>query len=144
MIEINFVEDGRTAKRLNKRRRVADTSRESYDEVKLTLTGRQLMVLRALGAYRERLKDDPTAYELLHWMQKWRAELDLNDVRPRLTEMKDDDLVMTNGKRLCNVTARRVYVWAETERGTRTLAGYGPPQRTVIPTTNSAQGAQAV
>lgn len=104
---------------------MAETSRESYAGVRANLGDRQLTVLRALSAYHDLNSAWPTAYELLEWMRRWKPEFDLNNVRPRLTELRDDDLrfVRADDKRKCGVTGKRAYVWEVSARGREYLKG---------------------
>lgn len=90
-------------------KRVADTSRESYAEVRVNLGERQLKVLRALHYY----FGHPTTSELMASMHA----TDPNSVRPRLTELKDLRMVEVVGKKKCPITGKRVGVWMVTERG---------------------------
>jgi len=92
-------------------KRVADTSRDAYETIARTLGARAADVLEALRRYAARHGSDPTAYELLRWMQVDRPALDLNAVRPRLTELKDAGRVRMAAKRRCTVTNKRVYTW---------------------------------
>src|SRR5437879_82545 len=93
-------------------KRVADTSRAALEAIAPTLPAREAEVLEALQRYRAHHAIDPTAYELLRWMQVEHPSLDLNGVRPRLTELKDAGAIQTSGKRGCTITAKRVYTWA--------------------------------
>jgi hypothetical protein len=93
-------------------KRVAETSRAAYADLQSSRGARLSAVLEALGEYRAARGCDPTAYELLRWMQRENRMLDLNGVRPRLTELKDAGRARTSGKRTCSVTEKRVYTWA--------------------------------
>jgi Fe2+ or Zn2+ uptake regulation protein len=92
-------------------KRVAQTSRASLRDLGASLTSRRLAVLSALRTFRATEGYAPTAYELLRWMRHDNAHLDLNSVRPRLTELKDTGRVTTADKRQCLVTGKRVYTW---------------------------------
>lgn len=104
---------------------VQETSREAYEDVQKDIGERRLTVLRALQSYHGLQGEWPTAYELLEWMRKWRPTFDHNTVRPRLTELKDDDLrlVTAADKRKCSVTNKRAFVWSVTPRGAAYLRG---------------------
>jgi hypothetical protein len=93
-------------------KRIADTSREALLSIASTLSARRAEVLTALKQYRAHHLVDPTAYELLRSMQHEHPSLDVNGVRPRLTELKDAGAVRTSGKRECAVTEKRDYTWA--------------------------------
>jgi len=93
-------------------KRVADTSRAASAELAPSRATREDEVLDALQRYRTHHGMEPTAYELLRWMQIQNPALDLNAVRPRLTELKDAGRTRTTGKRRCAVTEKRVYTWA--------------------------------
>jgi hypothetical protein len=100
-------------------REVRDTSVEAYGEVMKTATARQLSVLKALEYYVRTQGESPTSYELLKFMQRWKPELDLNGIRPRLNELKSEGMryVEECEKRLCRVTGKKVYIYRATERG---------------------------
>jgi hypothetical protein len=59
-----------------------------------------------------RMRPDPTAYELFEFMRMQGLAHDLNDVRPRLTEMKVSGDVMVTGKRRCGVTGKQAATWS--------------------------------
>jgi Fe2+ or Zn2+ uptake regulation protein len=92
-------------------KRIADTSRAALREIAPSLPSRATEVFEALARYWAEHHVDPTAYELLRWMQIANPVLDLNAVRPRLTELKDAGFVQTGDKRCCAVTEKRVYTW---------------------------------
>lgn len=94
--------------------RAADTSRVALASLQPTVAARAAAVLDALQRYWTHHRIDPTSYELLQWMRIENPTLDLNAVRPRLTELRDAGRVQTTGKRVCAVTEKRVYVWAVT------------------------------
>ena len=92
-------------------KRVTDTSRDAIAEITRTLPAREAAVFDALRRLCAR-GVLPTAYELLMFMQGEQATaLDLNTVRPRLTALAAAGKVQKSGKRQCEVTGRRVYVW---------------------------------
>lgn len=90
----------------------ADTSREALAELQPALAEKASRVVDSLNSYRTHHRIDPTSYELLQWMRIENPALDLNSVRPRLTELKDAGRVLTSGKRVCAVTLKRAYTWA--------------------------------
>lgn len=93
-------------------KRIADTSRAAFRDITRTIQPREAEVLDALSAYRRGRGVDPTAYELLRWLQVGNANIDLNGIRPRLTALRDAGAVETTGKRACAVTGKRVFTWA--------------------------------
>jgi len=70
-------------------KRVAGTSRDVFRALQPELPRREAAVLEGLRNYRHVRGADPTAYELLRWMQIENPTLDLNAVRPRLTALRD-------------------------------------------------------
>lgn len=100
-------------------KRMAATSRETFEALEHTLARREAEVLDALRRL-WRIGADPTAYELLRFMQAEHPTADLNAVRPRLTALRDAGLLTTTGKRPCAVTGRRAFTW-------------GPPAQ-IVPT----------
>jgi hypothetical protein len=112
-------------------RNVSETSRETYERVVRPDLGRmQARVLRALSAYVERKGEAPTSAELLSWMQGFEPTLDVNDVRPRLTDLKKLDYVHVAGLRPCRTKpegARKVNVetFRVSERGEMFLKSLG-------------------
>lgn len=87
---------------------IRDTSLEAYDA--LDLPSRQQCVLDGLRNYIAMFDKHPTSYELFEFMYADGTAKDLNDVRPRLTDMQGR-YVRTLGKRECSVTGRRAYEW---------------------------------
>jgi hypothetical protein len=94
-------------------RATALTSVEAYSELQPTLAERQRAVCHALERLRQLRDTDPTSGELLHFMrEQGYAVRDVNDVRPRLTELRDDRcLVFNPGKRRCGVSGKRALTW---------------------------------
>lgn len=88
---------------------VADTSIEVFHTVVVpTKETRQRRVLIALANCAE----PPTAYELFELMKRRGEASDLNDVRPRLTELfKELHKVVRCDKRTCRVTGHTAYTW---------------------------------
>ena|SRR5436190_14759810 len=93
-------------------KRIAYSSREARQDLRSDLARREADVIDGLERYRAHHRSDPTAYELLRWMQIENPAIDLNAIRPRLTELKDAGRVSTTGKRRCAITEKRVYTWA--------------------------------
>lgn len=94
------------------RKRIADTSRLAWDDLSSTLSVRAAVVLAGLRTYCTLHRTDPTSYELLRFLQRDDPKLDLNGVRPRLTELKNANCAHTTGKRRCSVTGKVAYTWA--------------------------------
>lgn len=92
---------------------VQQTSRAAYDELQPTLPVRQARVLTALRRYRDRVGEWPTAYELFEAMRADGTAKDINDVRPRLTELKEKARVENPTiKRHCRMTRKRAFTWS--------------------------------
>lgn len=90
-------------------KQVAETSIEVYREVIVpTKETRQRRVLLALANCAE----PPTAYELFQQMCACHQASDLNDVRPRLTELRAMQKVTRGDKRTCRVTGHTAYTWS--------------------------------
>lgn len=89
-----------------------EARRESYQQIKGTLNRRQQRVLQCLKSYPEARGGDPTAYELLRYMVAQGLARDVNDVRPRLTELKAKGDVYESGKRRCSVTGHGAATWS--------------------------------
>ncbi len=92
--------------------RTADTSVAALAVVHQDRATREALVLDGLRRYRQAQRYDPTAYELLRFLQVENPALDLNAVRPRLTELEDAKRVTKGDKRRCAVTCKTVYTWA--------------------------------
>jgi hypothetical protein len=90
---------------------VAETSKAAYDDLQPTLTARQRRVSAGLGIYYAAHGRWPTAYELFEALHGDDFARDLNDVRPRLTELKALGKVENPAKRCCTVTGKRAWVW---------------------------------
>lgn len=104
-------------------KRVRATSVEAVRALAPTLPFRESMVMWNLVWAARAARREPTAYELLKYMQRRpNGPLDVNCVRPRLTELTDKGLVEPCGKRLCEVTGRRVHTWRLTELASRALS----------------------
>lgn len=85
-------------------------------DIQPTLHGRQLFVREQLVAFTEIYQCDPTAKELLVFIASRfpQDQVDLNTVRPRLTEMFEQGWVGHGGKRSCTVTHKTVFTWRPT------------------------------
>jgi hypothetical protein len=87
---------------------VADTSIQVYRDVIVpTKETRQRRVLIALA----NCSEPPTAYELFQQMRRDHTASDLNDVRPRLTELWKAGRIVRGDKRRCLVTGHTAYTW---------------------------------
>jgi hypothetical protein len=93
---------------------VPDTQRQAYRELRQDLPRRQGLVLLCLTRYVSAHKEAPTAYELFTYMAREGAAADINDVRPRLTELHDRELIKVTGRRVCRVKGNRAMTWAPT------------------------------
>lgn len=92
-------------------KQVAETSLKVYRETIIpSKETRQRRVLIALANCAE----PPTAYELLEQMKRRGQASDLNDVRPRLTELKESGKVTRGEKRPCKVTGHTAFCWSLT------------------------------
>jgi hypothetical protein len=92
-------------------KQVAETSIAVYRDVVIpTKETRQRRVLIALA----NCSEPPTSYELLKQMQAAGTASDLNDVRPRLTELREMGKVIRGDKRTCKVTGHTAFVWSLT------------------------------
>lgn len=91
---------------------VQPTSLAAYEDLQATLTLRQRRVFVALRRYRGEHDEWPTAYELYEAMHQDDLAKDLNDVRPRLTELKEMGQVENPTiKRHCGITRKRAFTW---------------------------------
>jgi hypothetical protein len=92
-------------------KRVTDTSVAALQDVRADRATREALVIDGLRRYHQAHGWDPTAYELLRFLQAENTTLDLNAVRPRLTELEDAEWVTKGDKRRCSITDKRVYTW---------------------------------
>ena len=92
---------------------VADTSRAAFEQIAPRLSTRQRLILSALKTWEG---TPPTAYELFARLRVQGAVRDLNDVRPRLTELKADGRVLEAGTRACTITGRSAHTWCPAPR----------------------------
>ena len=92
---------------------VADTSRTAFEQIVPRLSTRQRLILSTLHAWEGA---PPTAYELFARLRAQGAVRDLNDVRPRLTELKADGRVLDVGIRACTITGRSAHTWRPAPR----------------------------
>lgn len=92
----------------------ADTARAVYHrDIEPTLEARQKFVRDHLRAYLEEYAQAPTGLELLAFAQRRcpTQRLDVNTIRPRLTELHDRGLVRMGEKRRCRESGKRVFTW---------------------------------
>ena len=92
---------------------VADTSRTAFEQIVPRLSTRQRLILSTLETWEG---TPPTAYELFTHLRAQGAARDLNDVRPRLTELKADGRVLDMGTRRCTITGRSAHTWRPAPR----------------------------
>lgn len=96
---------------------LAETSLSAYADLQPTLTDRQGLVLRALAGYYRTHRSWPTSYELFDAMHRANLVHDLNDVRPRLTELRERGKIYNPDlKRICSVTQKRAFCWQIPEK----------------------------
>ena len=95
---------------------VADTSRAAFEQIVPCLSARQRLILSALETW---AGTPPTAYELFARLRVQGAVRDLNDVRPRLTELKADGRVLEAGTRRCTITGRSAHTWRAAPRASQ-------------------------
>ena len=92
---------------------VAETSRTAFEQIVPRLPTRQRLILSTLETWQG---TPPTAYELFMRLRAEGAVRDLNDVRPRLTELKADGRVLEAGTRACTITGRSAHTWRPAPR----------------------------
>jgi hypothetical protein len=109
-------------------KRITDTSREALATLHPDRATRDAQVIDGLRRYRQAQGSDPTAYELLRFLQREHPWLDLNAVRPRLTELEDAARVRKGDKRRCAVTGKQVYTWAVASPTPRAVPGLEQPR----------------
>jgi hypothetical protein len=95
------------------RKRIAETSRESYDRIRPDLAAHCSRTRAALAEYIAAYRRFPTSGELVEWLLRQQRTwvFDVNSVRPNLTKMKDLGTVKVMGKRICSRSGRKAYVW---------------------------------
>ena len=113
---------------------VADTSRTAFEQIVPRLPTRQRLILSALETWQGTPPETwqgtpPTAYELFVRLRAQGAVRDLNDVRPRLTELKADGRVLDVGTRRCTITGRSAHTWRPALRVPRQAASRGARPR---------------
>lgn len=91
-------------------------SLETYREIEPDLPRRRRVVLTALRALVASTGGPVTGYELTQAMQAQGTARDVNDVRPRLTELHQSGAIVSAGKRPCRVTNKAANVWAPVEK----------------------------
>ena len=96
--------------------RVADTSLEAFREVVTpTIKGRQMNVLMALALWESQGISAPTSYELTEFMKGKGLARDVNDCRPRLSELLTLGKVIRGEKRCCSITGCTAATWYSAE-----------------------------
>jgi hypothetical protein len=100
---------------------VATTSRTAYEQLKPKLPTREAFVLSELRTYELERRDHPTAYELFQFADQRHPQLglDLNDIRPRLTDLANEKGKRKDGRtyvqkvarRRCAVNATTAWTW---------------------------------
>lgn len=91
---------------------VQATSLEAYRQLRTTLPVHHARVVAGLEAFYRRHHQWPTAYELYDHMKREGTASDLNDVRPRLTELREKRVVDNpSEKRRCHMTTKRAFLW---------------------------------
>ena len=85
---------------------ITDTSLEAYMELK----GSREYKSKMMEVY-EAIRKVPlmTGREYTTLILK---KLDMNEVRPRITDLKDLGLVCVVGKRLCTISKKKAYIWS--------------------------------
>ena len=81
---------------------VADTSLAAYENIKPDLNARQGYVYNGLRYS----ATDMTNNELAH-----KLDMPINEVTPRVFELREKGYVRTTGKRPCRVTGKTCYAW---------------------------------
>ncbi len=79
------------------------TSLEAYEEVKKTLSKKQITVFNALKQYNSRTFTNTELAECLGWP--------INTVTPRIFELRQKSLVKEGCKRRCGITHRTAIAW---------------------------------
>lgn len=89
---------------------------EAYNHLRSNgeLSERQYNVLQWLHEYNQNHENKPTARELHEWLavDKANEKAQLggpNYIKPRITELKEDNYITEAGKRECRVTERKAY-----------------------------------
>lgn len=93
-------------------KRVVDTSRDAFKDVRADLARRHALILDGICRYWREYYTNPTAYELLKFLQAENPALDVNGIRPRLTELEASGRVAKGEKRRCTITGKTVYTWS--------------------------------
>lgn len=95
--------------------RQASTAIEHFHtQIEPVLPAKQQWVRDQLAAFIRLEQYEPTARELLRWVASHQARpdsVDVNTIRPRLTEMEAIGWVAHAGKRVCQVTGATVHTW---------------------------------
>lgn len=84
-----------------------------HEDIEPTILGRQMFVRGNLARYIARRAQTPTGLELLALMQEWfpDSHLDVNSIRPRLTELAAKGLVRRGPKRTCSMSGKTAITW---------------------------------
>lgn len=94
---------------------VTETSKESYEQVKLNLNEKYTEILEAMEDY-QRIGEDITDRELTKYLEKDHP----NEVRPRRNELVNiHKLIGFSQKRICKISGKRVLAWKLLRRITR-------------------------
>lgn len=94
--------------------RQAHTAATVYrEDIKPTLESRQRFVRGYLQDYIEQYRTAPTGLELVQYIQQKHPHqlIDVNTVRPRMTEMEAEGWVKHGEKRRCSISCKTVYTW---------------------------------
>lgn len=98
--------------------RQAETAIAQRRAIEPTLTKRQQFIREQLGHYRAHYGCWPTALELLRFITGTHAacaHFDVNSVRPRLHELRQQGYVGNGVTRKCSVSGVQVFTWVVTE-----------------------------
>lgn len=89
-------------------KRVAETSAQTYKAIGPALPAKRQKVYDAL----QQQAQPVTGYELFMWMKNRNLVRDLNDVRPRISELFDDGRILRGEKRACAITGHKSFTWS--------------------------------
>lgn len=84
-----------------------------HTDIVPTLEARQRFVRGYLKDYLETYRSAPTGLELVQFIQRKcpHVLIDVNTVRPRMTEMEAVGWVKHGEKRRCTISAKKVFTW---------------------------------
>jgi len=94
------------------RKRIAETSRESFAQIRPELQAHHAKTRAALQEFIAAFGFHPTSGELTEWLLRQGRAFDVNTIRPDLTRMKDTHYVRITGKRICSHSGRKCFVWS--------------------------------